>query len=144
MFIDCQARAVRFLPCGFQQILFIQQCGRELRTASAFHISPPRECDGMDPEESFCNWANQNVLGSCPAHFPQERIFLVAEKWPVEKMQQAGDCCFSTSVNHGLRLVNVVGRVKGDERWWKNVTVGLAVCNKCLWFDGFDCHGPDR
>ena len=87
-----------------------------------FHFPPTGECDGRDPED-------QNVLCSCLVHFCWARSFLV-EKWAVEKAQQeVGDCCFGTSVNHGLGL-NIVGRVKGDEWRWHNVLVRFFVHDK--------------
>ena len=88
-----------------------------------FHFPPTGECDGRDPED-------QNVLCSCLVHFCWARSFLV-EKWAVEKAQQeVGDCCFGTSVNHGLRLIDIVRRINCDEWWWSDILVRLITRNE--------------
>ena len=68
-FVDHQTMLVRFSSFRFQQMLFIQQGGSELRAALAFHLSPSRECDGRNSKEVFCNWGDQNVLGSHTVQF---------------------------------------------------------------------------
>ena len=95
--------------------MFVWECRVELGAAMAHHFNPSWEFDGWDPEKSLCNEGNHHVFGSCTMHLHWAWILFGAEEWPVQDVQQVGHCGLGSCVNHGLRFINIVRGIKGDE-----------------------------